>query len=1033
MKNLYILFAYLIIGFTANAQCPQDNTFSLDATPACPGTMTVSNVNGGSYYTVNVIAGNVYTFTTCGNTAFDTQITVYNGAAVVGYNDDDCGVQSTVTWTATFTGTVDVLVDEFSCSNTGTGAELAVTCALPVQGGNGCNTNTTICTPGLAGPFGFSTPGTPVGSCLNWIGLSYAYIVLYITQSGPLELVIDGDAATGFLDVAIFDVPNGVDPCIAQLDLMNEIGCNYATASSGCNQFGLTGPCPSTVPAPNVVAGDVVFIVVENWSNASTTFTMDLMPPPAAQTGPPDGTVTAVGPFCDTDAPIQLNAVDMGGTWSGTGVSPTGMFDPAAAGPGTYQIDYTIGSQPCDAQGQTSITVIDCSSPCFFDWMSTNTGACETGSVFEVSGDFSFVNNPGTGTIVVEVTNSSGTWTQTFNAPFTDGQLYNYSIYADADGSPATVTITFSDDVACFVDQAIVSPASCDCAADIGTFTVASDGNVAGNDVTLCFGNTLDITSNGDWVAPGEATNPPGPVYDPGVTWLVYSCPPTVALVPDPANAIPDDPCIIGIVSNFDLNEIDDQWWITNYPGVFTDNIVYFVPITMYSIASGTYSYVNTSMPCYELGAPYAVQYLPEIIENSVEDCTAGTVSTTVSGGYPEIDGSNFTGTNLLPATASFGVGTVGNGGTIVVTGLVDGDNYSYDIVDANGCPVTITGTFVGLEDPAFTYPSATYCQDEPNPTPTITGDPGGTFTAPAGVSINAATGVINLGASTAGGPYTITYTTPDAVCFDQATFDITINPLPIVDGNDETICLGDMVTLNGTGADTYVWDAPVIDGTPFSPGASNTYNVTGTITATGCTNVGNATVTVNPLDDATFTTTDFCEGSASPGATITGTPGGTFVFNPAPGDGATVNAASGSISNGVGGTTYTLEYTTTGACPATSTQTVTVNALPPVDVPDYSVCTGGTITLTATGAVTYTWSPGTDLSATTGTSVDFTAGAGNTYTVTGTDGNGCVNTDLTTVTVIPNAPIDAGPDVTICAGDVTTSTVGEVAPVDHK
>jgi len=83
MKNLYILFAYLIIGFTANAQCPQDNTFSLDATPACPGTMTVSNVNGGSFYTVNVIAGNVYTFTTCGNTAFDTQITVYNGAAVV--------------------------------------------------------------------------------------------------------------------------------------------------------------------------------------------------------------------------------------------------------------------------------------------------------------------------------------------------------------------------------------------------------------------------------------------------------------------------------------------------------------------------------------------------------------------------------------------------------------------------------------------------------------------------------------------------------------------------------------------------------------------------------------------------------------------------------------------------------------------------------------------------------------------------------------------------------------------------------------
>ena len=137
------------------SQCVNDNAFGLDATPGCPGTMTVTGVNGGSYYTVNVVAGNTYTFSTCGNTAFDTQITVLDGATVLGYNDDDCGLQSTVTWVATFTGTIDVLVDEFNCSNTGIGAELAVTCALPVQNGTGCNTNTTICTPGTAGPFNF--------------------------------------------------------------------------------------------------------------------------------------------------------------------------------------------------------------------------------------------------------------------------------------------------------------------------------------------------------------------------------------------------------------------------------------------------------------------------------------------------------------------------------------------------------------------------------------------------------------------------------------------------------------------------------------------------------------------------------------------------------------------------------------------------------------------------------------------------------------------------------------------------------------
>ena len=551
-----------------------------------------------------------------------------------------------------------------------------------------------------------------------------------------------------------------------------------------------------------------------------------------------------------------------------------------------------------------------------------------------------------------------------------------------------------------------------------------------GDSISLCWGETLDITSNGDWTPPDEATNPPGPAYTPGIGWLVYSCPPTIGLVPDPLNPITADPCLEFLLAGPDLNEFNDQFYLDqatlNGGSIPSNQTLYFVPLTIYSTTNNPqiYSYVNTSIPCYDMGPIYAVTYLDEVIEVSVEDCQAGTVTTTITGGQPALDGSNFTVQNVLPATATVVTGTAASGGNIVIGGLVDGDVYSYDIVDANGCQVTVTGTFVGLEDPAFTYPQNAYCADAANPTPTITGDAGGTFTAtPAGLSINPFTGQINLAASTPGVTYTITYTTPDPICFDQATFDVTINPLPIVAGNDETICAGDMVTLNGTGADTYVWTGGVVDGVAFSPGATTTYTVTGTITATGCSNTGTATVTVTPLDDPSFTMTDFCEGAAGPAANVTGLAGGTFVFNPLPGDGATIAAGTGVISNGVGGTTYTVEYTTNGACPQSSTQTVTVNALPTVDVPDYSVCAGGTITLTATGAATYTWSPGTDLSATVGTSVDFTAGATNTYTVTGTDANGCVNTDLTTVTVLANAPIDAGVDVAICAGDNTTLT----------
>ena len=59
----------------------------------------------------------------------------------------------------------------------------------------------------------------------------------------------------------------------------------------------------------------------------------------------------------------------------------------------------------------------------------------------------------------------------------------------------------------------------------------------------------------------------------------------------------------------------------------------------------------------------------------------------------------------------------------------------------------------------AFSYSASSYHQDESDPTPTITGTSGGTFSAtPSGLSINASTGTIDLDNSTIQS-YTITYT----------------------------------------------------------------------------------------------------------------------------------------------------------------------------------------------------------------------------------------------------------------------------------
>jgi len=211
-----------------------------------------------------------------------------------------------------------------------------------------CNIQASICQSGTAGPFNFiPTGGAYAGGsfanagCATGAGGNHAYgfITLYITQSGPLNLLVNGSAATGFIDVAIFNIPPGQNPCIAIQNGANAIGCNFASASSGCVQFGNAFPCGSSVPAPNVVAGQQIMIIAQNWSNpGSNNFTLQLGPVPGAQTGPPNTTINTVGPFCSNQSSVQLTAVNMGGTWTGPGVSSTGLFNPATAGVGTHTI-----------------------------------------------------------------------------------------------------------------------------------------------------------------------------------------------------------------------------------------------------------------------------------------------------------------------------------------------------------------------------------------------------------------------------------------------------------------------------------------------------------------------------------------------------------------------------------------------------------------------------------------------------------------------------------------------------------------------
>src|SRR5690554_1720260 len=99
---------------------------------------------------------------------------------------------------------------------------------------------------------------------------------------------------------------------------------------------------------------------------------------------------------------------------------------------------------------------------------------------------------------------------------------------------------------------------------------------------------------------------------------------------------------------------------------------------------------------------------------------------------------------------------------------------------------------------------------------------------------------------------------------------------------------------------------------------------------------------------------------------------------------------------------------------------TVVVNSLPTVSVSatDTEICQGSSTSLTASGASSYSWSPSTGLDATTGAIVNATPPSTTTYTITGTDGNGCENTAQITVTVNPLPTASISGNAEVCLGD---------------
>jgi hypothetical protein len=265
---------------------------------------------------------------------------------------------------------------------------------------------------------------------------------------------------------------------------------------------------------------------------------------------------------------------------------------------------------------------------------------------------------------------------------------------------------------------------------------------------------------------------------------------------------------------------------------------------------------------------------------------------------------------------------------------------------------------------------------------------------------------------------YTVTVSSL-AGCSAQGNTTVTVNSLPAVtaSASSPAVCAGDDVTLTGGGASTYTWTGGATNGVAFAPASTNTYTVTGT-DGNGCQNTATTTVTVNslPAVTASASSSAVCAGE---NVTLTGGGATTYTWTGGVTDATAFTPASTN--------TYTVTGTDGNGCQNTASTTVTVNSLPTVtatsDDADDAICAGSNITLMGGGATTYVWTGGvTDATA-------FAPTSTNTYTVTGTDGNGCENTANITITVNALPAVTATSDAagnTVCDGtDVTLSGNG--------
>ncbi len=630
----------------------------------------------------------------------------------------------------------------------------------------------------------------------------------------------------------------------------------------------------------------------------------------------PDATITPAGPFCISDAALNLVAATGGGTWSGTGITNAalGTFNPSIAGAGSHIITYTLTVGACTSVDTETIDVDPAPD-----------------ATITPAGPFC-ITDP---SLNLTAATGGGTWSGT---GITNGVLGTFDPAAAGAGSHlVTYTLTVGACTSVDTETIVVDP--------VPNATITPAGPFCITDAAL---NLVAATGGGTWSGTGITNGALG-TFDPatagaGSHLITYTLTVGACTSVDTETVVVDTPldptitpagpfCITDPALNLIAATGGGTWTGT---GITNGALGTFDPATA-GAGSHLVTYTLVNGGCTTMDTE-------TIVVDPSPDATI-----TPAGPFCLTDPS----LNLVAATT---------GGTWSGTGITDGAAGTFDPATAGAGSHLITYTLsVGA---CTSVDTETIVVDTPlDPTITPAGpfcitDPAFNLVAATGGGTWTGTGITNgaLGTfdpATAGaGSHLVTYTLVNGGCTTMDTETIVVDPSP-----DATItpagpfCLTDpslnlvAATIGGTWSGTGITDGAAGTFDPATAGAGN-HLITYTITIGSCTSVDTETVTVSsPLDPTITLSGPYCDNGA-PVILAAASPGGTWS-----GTGIT-NAGTGEFSPSVAGAgSHLITYTVVnGGCTTVDTETFVVNTIATATLSGgANVCVGQSATLTVT------------------------------------------------------------------------------------